>query len=292
MSDSDFDIIDFDLFVSRREVISTDPFIANGMAKLINIIETYQCFKDTQSPYVFKQNSNKPFYKNNITNKPIRKVKNLSYTERVKRETIALLNKLSESNFATISEKLMRFCEESNCKLLIEMILDKCVIQETYMHLFLRLINKLNDKHKNVIQAVIPQYIEEYLNTIEKTLDELNILDHTDYDKFCLFMLRKKALINKNTLLLSLKETCNIGDIHKRSYEAFSKQISKYIDNQDVLDVIVSVIVQIIKHRPKESRDIVDNMKTIYESCLKSKISCKSKFQILECIDGFGKVNV
>jgi hypothetical protein len=198
---------------------SLDSLDKSNIEKTNNIINSYSCFKEefSQAPQYhvkqfFKSHSGhgvknsashqQPSFKNNSSSsypsfrKPI---KDLSYIDKVKRETLSLLNKLSLNNFTVVSDKLMKYCDTNNVITVIDMIFIKCYSQDSYVHLFMQLFFAIKCKFGDVVYASSTKFVNDTTSGLEYNLDELFALHakQEEYDTFCEFVLKKSHVIFK-----------------------------------------------------------------------------------------------
>lgn len=258
------------------EVLSTVEKIA-VIAKITEVINTYQCFKDDGNSIP------KHFYKmiqaKSFAPKPAmshRRQKNLSYVEKVRRETVALLNKISMSNQASISDKLLRYCDEANVQIMADMVLAKCYLQPCYSELYFSLFKKLKVLHGELMSQVLDNFAENVMASFDIDVQEMAKMDCEDYDQFCMFVARKQQLCQKHLVLAML------GRHSMVSYdsEAHLTKISYLLaetENHMEIDIMISVLQYIIK----ETREPlwINRVKEVYPD-LSARCMNKTKFMM------------
>jgi len=128
------------------------------------------------------------------------------------KEVNSLLNKLTDKNILTIREKIKAklIHKEYLTQLIIESVLEKCIIHYTYIPLYIELINYLYSGNEN-----INSIIYTITNNIFTTLNDTKITEVSDYLIMCEKNKKLDKLIGHSILVTELeKQKIITGKIH------------------------------------------------------------------------------
>jgi hypothetical protein len=164
-----------------------------------------------------------PGYRNTMHHHqpPSRRNKSISYIDKVKRETVALLNKVSKTNFSVVMEKILRFCDDTTVPFLIEMTIEKCYMQDCYMELFVKILMRLRDlkdTYGMLVNDALRTFVETYSLNLKSDINELLAYDHTEYDAYCIFVSKKNRILKKNAVILYMSSQ-SIVDVDMAAYK-------------------------------------------------------------------------
>lgn len=126
------------------------------------------------------------------------------------KEVNSLLNKLTDKNILSIRTKIKNKLENKYYlkKMIIDSILEKCIIHTPYISLYLDLINYLYDKDNNsIIVSSTDKLYESIINTVYK--------EEGDYLQMCERNKKLDKLIGHSLLITELeKKKIVTGKIH------------------------------------------------------------------------------
>lgn len=126
------------------------------------------------------------------------------------KEVNSLLNKLTDKNILSIRTKIKTKLENKHYlkKMIIDSILEKCIIHTPYISLYLDLINYLYDKDNNsIIVSSTDKLYQSIINTVYK--------EESDYLRMCERNKKLDKLIGHSLLITELeKKKIATGKIH------------------------------------------------------------------------------
>lgn len=167
--------------------------------KLIYLQQNYKCFSEIIKDKNFNFKSNKSYYQNSVSERPIKiKIGNrdLSTEHLAKKEYMSLMNKLSEQNRRQIYNSFKTSIRHECYKIYINMTWTMLLKFPDFQKLYINLIKILyeNMENKNL-------FIDEWIIIVsqyesgKKWIPSDDILDDNDYDEFCDFQKWKKQAI-------------------------------------------------------------------------------------------------
>lgn len=205
-------------FKSKSEI--SDSGLDSKVKCLIEtIIKTHACFRD-EPPAVNSKHGNskhhngtgggnhnhkhKHHHGNNISPAKLLQ-RNLTYVERIERELSAMLNKINHSNSKHILDKIIKLSSDANAEIIVKLILDKSLVQSTYLDLFLKALREIVTKYK-ATQNIIDKYSEEFMDKVNSMLKIIESQNLANYDEFCSNgSLRNKLIIRQRVLVELIK---------------------------------------------------------------------------------------
>jgi hypothetical protein len=126
------------------------------------------------------------------------------------KEVNSLLNKLTDKNILSIRTKIKNKLENKIYlkKMIIDSILEKCIIHTPYISLYLDLINYLYDKDNNsIIELSTDKLYQDIINSVSK--------EESDYLRMCERNKKLDKLIGHSLLVTELeKKKIVVGKIH------------------------------------------------------------------------------
>jgi len=259
-----------------------------AVEKIREILETYQCFKDDGNSvpkHYYKMIHAKQFTSRHNTHQHQRKPKNLSYAEKVKRETIALLNKLSNTNATNICEKLIKYCDESNVGFISDMVLAKCYKQSYYLNLYFGLLQQLRTKHFEKVNDALVTFTQNVMEKVLEDVESIASLDQTNYDQFCLFVLQKREFCQKHALLVMFDEKGMIDYNSVDHYKCLERVLISSSDSTSI-DIVISVFQELLRIN-KIAVAWISSLNELYKTRLHNApfLLNKTKFMIYNIID-------
>lgn len=230
-----------------------------NIVKAKEIVNSYSCFRDENIPAAFagKFRSGSHHHGGGRVYAPVRggggnpllhhqvrrvaiQPKTLSYIDKVKRETLGILNKIAGSNFNTIVQKLTRYCDEKNCATILEMVLEKCYTHDYYAAYFMKLLEIIHTKHTEHTAEVLYSFKDKVLIELKHELDTIASLDPSDYDQFCMSLMKRRHLVEKHKTLYVLDR---LGFAPFGISEYFCELECKIRDatHPDIIDVLINI---------------------------------------------------
>lgn len=249
--------------------------------KVKHILNTFKCFREDLA--VPSKNNYKPVQRPKIySNVQPKKPKMLSYSEKVKRETVSLCNKINESNFSIIENKFMRYIDESNAQLVISMLLEKCYTQSFYLDTYLRLFERIKERFENILHNVFNDFVEKTIAELPVDISNLVSIDHNAYSSYCDFVLKRSLLVQKHNTLYVLRDLKYVSFDYDL-YFSNMMSIFNHITNGIEIDILVSICQALFKHyrnaaHVQQLREACTN-KRIQALCLK-----KTKFVLFDIL--------
>lgn len=144
------------------------------------------------------------------------------------KEVNSLLNKLTDKNILSIRTKIKTKLEDKNYlkNLIIDSILEKCIIHTTYISLYLDLINYLYGNGNNeIIQTLTDKLYQSILNIEYK--------EESDYLRMCERNKKLDKLIGHSLLITELeKKKIVMSKIHP-TLENFIKILSECDEDEE-----------------------------------------------------------
>jgi len=208
-------------FLEYKENIVPNPKLKNILDEKVFICS---CFNDTPPPPVYQRThvkdkhwsnkSNNQFYKKQIhtryPNQPINTVrKKIGNDDNISRTTVALLNKLSSSNFEKIKNKIFECLEyddynvsesfKINANVLAQNIIKKCYTDINYIQMYINLMKALpmcSDTFKQNALDLLKDFI--YCLPFNVNLIKKNITVEKNLNRYIKL---KNELYNKNKCL-------------------------------------------------------------------------------------------
>lgn len=190
---------------------------------LQNIVDTHECF-DQNYKYVPMKDEN---YQQKLYNYQ-KKSKKLFNIELNEKQVYALFNKLSQSNYTKIKDKIIATLNNSNVDytVFINKLLKYTELSQLYTNLICDIIYDIKEKNPDFYEAlttnVFDTYITEYMNkyTSSKNIEFLINFDYEDYDQFCLYNKNVNKGFNMLHTIITLSNVigCDIEVIVKNIY--------------------------------------------------------------------------
>ena len=167
---------------------------------------------------------NKKYFRLEMNNKRGYKKRNIyieTDTSAIK-EINSLLNKLTDKNFLTIRNKIKNKLEKKDYlkKMIIENILEKCIIHTTYISLYIDLINYLYINTSKIIEISTDKIYQNILN--------IEIKGESDYLKMCERNKKLDKLIGHSILITELEKKKIVTDKIHHVISNILENLSQY----------------------------------------------------------------
>ena len=272
---TDIIVVMMDEFISKKE--SYYDLSLSTKTKIEDILNKHDCFKEEFLPPQIKQSIHHKTKTQSIV-KTFSKKRFVSQQDRLNREVISLLNKLNKCNFIAISQRIYRCCDRNTFIEILDTIVKKCAVEETYIDVYINLIHGLNSIFN--LDLILCKYIKDFVYNLSSTIEHLDNTSHIEYDDFCIYVLNRKKLFAMNVLFIKLIQkkliTCYdsesyIQDILSNVNDNLCKSLDHYLDVYTGL--LKVLVVSFGKHQ-----DIIDTVSYFLPFCKTQK----TKFVILE----------
>ena len=168
-----------------------DPCIVQ---KLDTLFATYTCFNECVQVIASKSRG-RPL----ATVRPVLiKTKELDVGQRLQRETLSLMNKLSPANKNVIWDKLMKYIDNNNSQHVVPDILDSVVSNAMYISLIVEFLTRLHERGIEV-DSYVSNYVTDTIRFIcDDTLFSTIVPKEVEeYDEFCCVQKQKRHLTSK-----------------------------------------------------------------------------------------------
>lgn len=212
--------------------------------------------------------------------------KSLNYHDKVTRELFALLNKASLSNQKVIQEKMIKLVDPNTVELITKMVLDKCVTQFSYLHIFVNMLDAIKQLFPTQLQQAADTFIQEHLSGFPACITSLSegAPKVEDYNAFCSYIKAKSRLISANSVAVTF---CikGISTLHVNDY--FDQLLRLYHDatwNDESCDVLLKLMYNlfIITKEPNAQARFID---FITETNRIDLFTPKTKFIMYDILD-------
>lgn len=285
---------------TRLKKSYTDEKIKSALQ---NIVDTHDCFKQNYK-YIPMNDEN---YQQKLYNYQ-KKTKKLFNIETNEKQVYALFNKLTQSNYTKIKDKIITTLNNAKIDYIvfINKLLEYTELSQLYTNLICDIIYDTKDKnppfYEVLTTSVFDTYITEYMNkyTSSKNIEFLSNFDYEDYDQFCLYNKNVNKGFNMLHTIITLANAINydIETIVKNIY-------SLHVDNMKILfDTEYTykhvLMYQLFTHieyllKNKNATSYIDNTEDFIlmsSQIQKSINNNKLKFKIQDITDYLDKLDV
>lgn len=256
---------------------------AKQIQKVKDMLERFPCFKDDHVPGKFVYKNVRAQSKPPVSFITMKKNKVLSYQEKVSRETVSILNKINDSNFDVIFDKLQRFCDVNNAEIIANKIIFKCCTQEYYADIFLKMLQFLHQKFPTQLDAVFTEFKKQTLDGFQHDTEGMSIKAQSTYDEYCDFVLERNILVQKHKILM-IFVLQNLIDIDIKAYIDLLCLELKTSGSVIKIDLIATIMTQVndVLHHPY----LVNNVAAIVnDESFCTLCSKKTRFMLLDLVD-------
>ena len=201
-TDSDIDIIIINdlTFLNLK---FNENIINTKVEKIINnIINDHECFS-LNYKYIPQNDQN---YKSKVSSQQ-KKHKNLINIDDNSKNVFSLLNKLSESNYKIIEEKIIyKIKKINNKKDFLKKLIKYGETSNVYTNLLSNIIKHLYHKNKNDVEDLYIEYQDEYMNSFNFN-DYYKNFDYNNYEDFCIYIKNCNIKFNALCTLIQISLT-------------------------------------------------------------------------------------
>jgi len=208
------------------------------------------------------------------------KNKNISEDTLALKEINSLLNKTTDKNILSIREKIKVKIENKSylMEMIIESILDKCIIHTPYISLYLDLINYLySNTH------IINEKINSLTDKIYESIQTAEMIETSDYLIMCEKNKKLDKLIGHSLLITELeKKKIVTGKIHP-VLENFINILSECEVDEEKYKCVLC-LYNILKSYYGDTR-LPEGYKVKIQSLIDNEKSNKIKFRMMDIIE-------
>ena len=175
--------------------------------------------------------------------------RSLNYLDKLTRELYAILNKITNSTQAMLSEKIIRLVDANSVELITRTVLEKSITQSCYIPIFLVLLTKIQAKFPTVLNLIADEFTNKYIETFQESIQFLAVGAPRveEYNEFCHYCKRKAAIFDNNRLILGLIKN-NMTQFTLASYYDQLLQESKLIMwNEHSSDTLLKIMLLLAK---------------------------------------------
>ena len=275
--------IDFDLFMSCKSSKTIEDKIST---KVENILKEYACFKENSAPpFVYKEKAFKNIGSRNLGRREekFKKPAHHYNTNCDQKDVLAILNKLSTSNFDLLYRKLLFMCSSDNIGVVVHLVIEKCYSQHAYSQLFINILKNLMNVYKDCVVNQIKKFYDEWKIGFSESLTNIaELAKDNNYDVFCSFVANKNMCTQKHNIITEfIKNDLYIDNITSHIVYIM-KILNEFYDFNEVLDVIILCLMDItsrFKLDQETNQLILLNLMPLKENCCN-----KVRFKIIDLI--------
>lgn len=264
----------YNLFLSKKDIYTKSP--DNLIAKYNKLISDHLCFSSTShhgTNYISKYC---PIKSKQQFKKYIKKVK---FTSNKDRSFVVLWNKMNQTNYNNISQKLKLLVNKENIHLVIKDILEHAILHAIYRKYFINLLKDMvQTGNKDEVQQVISEYVNNFLENRKYIMNSI-LEDKKSYDIFCNMTKHKQCMMNTNSLILdiskdkSLEKSINILNYKDKLTDSLDE-----VDDEFHIDLLLNLIIEVFDSYPEIFNNAI--MKKNIEKKVDQNISFKNKMLI------------
>jgi hypothetical protein len=246
--------------------------------KLSELLDKYACFHDYTSFTSYK--SKKTFHQ------PIRrKISNPNFTN-IEREVTCLLNKITRSNYKSISRQILDLVNDNNLEIMIQCVLDKCQKQTCFLDLYISILMEINNKAsltmKHSMSGLISSFIDDFI--AKREFNDYQ-LDGDNYDEFCSNVSNKKHILGKHKTVLELMvkvlKNDHIDDYFDSMFnEVIEMDKEQESEHQDKRELVLEILQDFTKVHNKYQIMIKQYYSSNNE--VLDYYSMKAKFKVMD----------
>ena len=223
----------------------------------------------------FRLEVNKNNYKKNKF-----KHKNIGDDTMKIKEVNGFLNKLTDKTYLKIRLKIKELLKNKEylTQLIIENILEKCIVYTSYIQLYIDLMKYLYNNNDN-LNHIILKTSDKLYNNINNT----NITESSDYLIFCEKNKKLDKLIGYSLLITELEKNNIIRNRIHNNLENFIKNLSE-CENDEEKYKCVQCLYNILKSYYGDSllpQGFIDRIQNL----IKNEKSNKIKFKLMDIIE-------
>lgn len=297
---ADYIIIDYDVFIQFRKDY-TSP-IDTIQLKADNLHKTYLCFQENDSRHQYgtthesydtkssKWNRNNILKNSNIPLVRSEKVKigangkEISKEDRMKREFMSFINRLSDNNRKNINTYFQTNLQIDFIDIYIRLVWEAMLRSENFQHLYIdcfdAIYTQAYNNNSNITldgQLLIntsqynkPEVFKTKINLLSKTyfdnekwIPNKELIEEEDYDDFCDFVKWKKTsityihgfskFINKDWISASL-----YTDLSNNLIDSLKKYLSEIPKGCKVTDALLDQLLILIEYTKTDQDNIIN----------------------------------
>jgi len=258
------------IFQSENFINNYNEYKSNNDSNLIDFLNNIQLNKK-----YFRLEVNKNNYKKNKF-----KHKNIGDDTSSIKEVNGFLNKLTDKTYLKIRLKIKELLKNKEylTELIIENILEKCIVYTSYIQLYIDLTKYLYSDNDNLNLII--------LKTADKLYDNINnatITESSDYLIFCEKNKKLDKLIGYSLLITELEKNNIIRDRIHNNLNNFIKTLSE-CDNDEEKYKCVQCLYNIFKSY-YDNKPLSNNYNEKLQTLINIEKSMKIKFKMMDIIE-------
>ena len=259
-----------EIFQSENFINNYNEYKSNNDSNLIDFLNNIQLNKK-----YFRLEVNKNNYKKNKF-----KHKNIGDDTSSIKEVNGFLNKLTDKTYLKIRLKIKELLKNKEylTELIIENILEKCIVYTSYIQLYIDLMKYLYSDNDNLNFII--------LKTADKLYDNINnatITESSDYLIFCEKNKKLDKLIGYSLLITELEKNNIIRDRIHNNLNNFIKTLSE-CDNDEEKYKCVQCLYNIFKSY-YDNKPLSKNYNEKLQTLINIEKSMKIKFKMMDIIE-------
>jgi hypothetical protein len=144
---------------------------------------------------------------------PRQNKKQLSYQDKIIREITSNLNKVNTSNMDACASRIRKIVDVNNARMIADIVLTKCCSNGAYMVQLTQLLADIMVNHSDIAAVATVEFIEQFIDNLDATVEEMSMMDYENYDVFCKFTLVKTQTLSANKLVLTFLKNDITGNL-------------------------------------------------------------------------------
>lgn len=253
----------------KDDFINENPDYIKLLNKYNEIYKIHKCFS---SRIVFNEEYNKNYIKKHgaTSTVVINKNKQFHFNHQNKNKSIhrnicGILNKINNSNYSKILQKINDIKTHDNISFIIIETLDLCSKQAFYMNIYMKLIKDImnfsNENDKKLIIIILNEYVDNSINKITVFLNEVQEIakNNINYDKFCLQQKEKSVMAATNMILSDVINNFKTNT----SYNIYCSHLKEILHKNLFTDDKLTLLIQLMIYTKKYNNfnyeiDVID----------------------------------
>tara|TARA_Y100001958_G_C21216803_1_gene542194 strand:- start:339 stop:1157 length:819 start_codon:yes stop_codon:yes gene_type:complete len=196
------------------------------------------------------------------------------------KEITSLLNKITDKTFLKIRQKIKNELIDKDylCDLIIENILEKCIIHTLYINLYLELITFLYSKND-----IINKKIEKLSDKLYDSINNIEIEGDSDYLKMCSKNKKLDKLIGHSILITELEKNNITSNKIDQTLDNLLNKLD-ICDNNDDKYKYVQCVYNIFKSY-YEDNILPEKYNNKLKNLIENESCMKIKFKMMDILE-------
>ena len=223
--------LSLDEFLAARDkcTAESDQALAD---KIKCMVAKYSCFDADAATFASRHACFKTFVpKRSPHMQPMPRPNHVKSSER---ELQGILNKLTHSNYAALSPKLLRLCMKETVTKIVLCILQKCYIHGSFSPLYHKLLKEFYAKYRSECHAAITESLNQLTDTLSEELHTLKNEPPTkEYDAYCIHIKKKDMLLAKIGQFIIIDQEYNHSQQTYQLYNIIESELHETVLSGD-----------------------------------------------------------